>query len=284
MPKPAPANRKDKRIPFLIRLFLILFLLGLLIFIFFSKNRFDRLEVDFLDVGQGDAALVKIPGGKIILIDGGPDNLVLRRLGEVLPFYRRRIDLIILSHYHDDHAAGLVEIVKRYKVKDLVYAAGSPSTAIMEALRETAIRRKTAIRQLETGAVWNFGADCSLSLFNPASWGVKKDANNSLVARLAGDRQTFLFTGDNSKAVEKALIASGRDLTAAVLKASHHGSNSANSEEFLRAVNPRVMVISVGADNKFGHPNPAVLGLAAVLKITVERTDELGNILILDRF
>ncbi|MFA5109494.1 MAG: MBL fold metallo-hydrolase [Patescibacteria group bacterium] len=251
---------------------------------FFSKSRLNRLEVDLLDVGQGDAALIKIPGGKVILIDGGPDNLVLRRLGEILPFYRRRIDLIILSHYHDDHAAGLVEIVKRYKVKDLVYPAGSPPTAIMEALRETAVRRKTTIRQLETGVIWNFGVGCSLALFNPASLGVKKDANNSLVARLACDRQTFLFAGDNSKTVEKALIASGRDLTAAVLKASHHGSNSANSEEFLRAVNPRVMVVSVGADNKFGHPNPEVLELAAVLKITVERTDELGSILILDRF
>ena len=103
-------------------LFIAALLLGLLflVIIFFYSHQ-KLTEVDFLDVGQGDAALIKIAKGKTILIDGGPDNLVLKRLGENLPFFKRKIDLVILSHSHDDHVIGLLEILYRYKIDTIIY-------------------------------------------------------------------------------------------------------------------------------------------------------------------
>jgi competence protein ComEC len=238
-----------------------------------------KLEVDFLDVGQGDAELIKTPGGQVILIDGGPDDKILRRLGDSLPFYRRQIDWLIFSHYHEDHVAGLVAIMKRYRVKKLIYADnGAAMTVTAKILISEAKDKATPITLINNQAAVPLGDDCDLTLFNPAALGVKIDPNNSLIVKLDCQGEKFLFSGDNSAAIEKALLASGLDLNVDVLKASHHGSNSANSEAFLRAASPELLVIPVGTDNKFGHPHPKVLERAAALDIDVKRTDKDGNI------
>lgn len=256
-------------------------ILGLPILIYLAYiyiNTPIKLEVDFLDVGQGDASLIKVPTGQIILIDGGPDNKILRRLGKILPFYHRQIDFIILSHYHDDHATGLVEIIKRYKVKNLIYAASEESSAAFQEILKIAEDKDIKIYVLDNQVKVPFNNECFLNLLNPIILGIKVDGNNSLVTKLDCERRKYLFTGDNSLTVEKALINSGWDLKTDVLKAAHHGSNSANSELFLGATNPKIMIISVGADNKFGHPNPKVLERAAEIGLIIKRTDKEGNI------
>lgn len=240
-----------------------------------------RLEVDFFDVGQGDAALIRTPGGATVLIDGGPDNRVLRRLGEALPFYARRIDYLIISHYHDDHVTGLIEVMRRYRVGRIIYGVGNSSTEIFKIFLAAAQARGLVIQPLAGQGEITLGPNCSLSLLNPLTLGVKTDANNSLVAKLACAGERFLFSGDNSSAVEKALLKTGQDWRAEVLKASHHGSSSANSEIFLAAVRPAALVISVGAANRFGHPNPIVLERAADLGLSVRRTDTDGSVRIL---
>jgi competence protein ComEC len=237
-----------------------------------------KLEVNFLDVGQGDASLIKVPTGQIILIDGGPDNKILRRLGEILPFYRRQIDFIIISHYHDDHTTGLAEIIKRYKVKKLIYAAREESSATLQEILMIAKDKDIRIYVLNDQVKIPFNNECFLNLLNPIILGIKADSNNSLVTKLDCERQKYLFTGDNSLTVEKALINSGWDLKADVLKAAHHGSDSANGELFLEATSPEIMVISVGADNKFNHPNPKVLERAEKIGLNIKRTDKEGNI------
>jgi competence protein ComEC len=243
-----------------------------------------RLIVTFLDVGQGDSTLIQTPNGQVILLDGGPDDTVLRRLGEYLPPYQRRIDYVLYSHLHDDHTTGLVAVLSKYEVKNLVYAPSAYSSPTLTTLEQEARARHVVFAPVAGTAKINLGPNCDLALLNPAILSVPADQNNSLVARLNCAGRTFLFSGDNSAKVEKALLAftaAGTacrqftcDLSAAVFKASHHGSNSANSEAFLRAVQPRLMVISVGADNHFGHPHPAVLARAAALGITVRRTDQ----------
>jgi len=273
---------KIKKI-FLIGLLLSLFILLLLGGAIHIYSQPRQLEVDFLNVGQGDSALIKIPSGEVILIDGGPDNRTLRRLGENLPFYRRRIDTIILSHYHDDHAVGLVEIIKRYRVKNLIYAPVSASAPAVEEMLAAAAGQSLSVLAFEAQAKISYNNGCFINLLNPVSLGIKPDGNNSLVARLDCDGQQVLFTGDNSLTVEKALVNSDWDLSATVFKASHHGSNSANSELFLSAVSPKLMVISVGADNKFGHPHPQVMARADNFNLTISRTDKLGTIKIFSR-
>lgn len=238
-----------------------------------------RLEVDYLDIGQGDSELIQTPNHKLVLIDGGPDNLVLWRLGEILPFYKREIDYVILSHFHDDHLTGLVEIFKRYKVKTFIYSAPADYQApALDYLLEIAKVEKIKTLALNNSARIDLEPDCSLNLLNPAIFKIKADSNNSLVAKLDCRKNKFLFSGDNSFIVERALINSDFNLKADIFKASHHGSNSANSEFFLKAVAPLDFIISAGLNNRFNHPSPIILERARALGLKIYRTDTQGTI------
>lgn len=259
----------------------------LVIFIYSFLNYLQpntKLEIDFLDVGQGDATLVKIPGGQKILIDAGPDNLVLRRLSEKLKFFERTIDLVIISHYHDDHILGLIEILKRYRVKKIIFINYEPNPPLLEAVVKLAAQKDIFSFVLRQALRINFTDNCFLDLLSPEALRVKSDSNNSLISKLSCGRQKFLFTGDNSAKVEQALINSGWDLSANIFKAAHHGSNSANQESFLRAIGARKIIVSVGQDNRFGHPNQKFLDRLVLLGIIVKRTDQEGTIRFNDKY
>jgi len=236
------------------------------------------LEVVFLDVGQGDSSLIKTPAGQVVLIDGGPDNRVLRELGKNLPFQHRRLDFLILSHYHDDHFVGLIETIKRYRVGTLIYSGKDVDSPLMSELLDTAFKYKVELRILDNQAKLSFGPDCALALLNPAVLAVKDDPNNSLVAKLDCRARTFLFAGDNGVAVEGKLLASGWPVNADVFKASHHGSNTSNSLPFLEKISPRLIVVSVGENNRFGHPGIFFLERAEALNIPIKRTDQDGEV------
>lgn len=249
-----------------------------------ADGRLEKWPVCFLDVGQGDAALIETPHKKTILIDGGPDNLILRRLGEILSPRPPSLDFIILSHYHADHLTGLLEILKRYEVKNIFYPANDWSSPLLENFLDIAKSKNISVTRLIATAKIKLEDNCFLNLLNPESLGISKDQNNSLVAKLDCRSKKFLFTGDNSSKVESALLSSNFDLLADIFKAAHHGSLTANSENFLRAVNPQEIIISVGVKNHFGHPSQLVLDLIASLGIRSHRTDEEGNICIFSQY
>ncbi len=218
-----------------------------------------ELEVDFLDIGQGDAILIKTPYGQNVLIDGGPDNTIIKRLSENLPWWDRTIDLMILTHPHDDHVGGLNDVLKRYRVNKILYTGvvhNSPAYLNwLELIRNshvplTIIDRPQAIA---------LGDDCWLEILYPRSsllgQGVDNLNNSSIVAKLVYREAKFLLTGDIEIEVEQELINSEADLTAQIMKAGHHGSDTSNSEEFLQAVQPNIVVIQAGAENTFGHPS-----------------------------
>lgn len=256
---------------------LIVIILTILYFISVKTN-LSAVEIDFLDVGQGDASLIKLPNRKLILIDGGPDNLILKRLGENLPFYRRQIDLIVLSHPHDDHLIGLLEVVRRYKVESIIYMKGGKTPELLKKLLQAAQDKSIKLIALENEANINYLPGCLLKILNPLSLGLKEDDNNSLITKLDCFDSRALFMGDNSLKVEAVLLKSGKDLSTEVFKASHHGSKSANSEAFLKAINPKFFIISVGTENRFSHPNQEILERVNRLRIPVKRTDENGTI------
>lgn len=266
----------NKRILRIISLIVSIFLL----YICGNKLLAGKSEIVFLNVGQGDASLIKL-NNKTILIDGGPDNLVIRELGKYLPFYQRRLDYIILSHYHDDHITGLIEIIKRYQVGEIIYMKGSPSSNLLNTLLSAAKQKKIKVLALENSIKINLAAHCSLGLLNPLILNIKADPNNSLVTKLDCPPLSALFSGDNNFMVEAALLKTGQDWSAKVFKASHHGSKTANSEKFLKAIQPSLVVISVGALNKFGHPSPEILERLKKLKIHIKRTDKDGAVKIL---
>lgn len=235
------------------------------------------LEVDFLDVGQGDAIYIKTPNGQDVLIDGGPDNKVLEELGAVMPFWDREIDVVILTHPHADHVSGLLNVLNRYKVKK-IYATGILHTApdYLAFLEETK-KQRIPMEIVRALATLDFGEEITMQFIYPdrslLNEKIDNLNNSSIVARLVYKDEKFLFTGDAEIPVEEELLNKNRDIQADVLKAGHHGSTSSSSEAFVRAVNPKFAVIEVGKDNSFGHPSLRTLALFERLKIPVFQTD-----------
>ncbi|WP_374688725.1 DNA internalization-related competence protein ComEC/Rec2 [Promineifilum sp.] len=254
----------------------VLALLGL----FWLRERPDgRLHVAFLDVGQGDAILIQTPAGRQVLVDGGryPSRL-LEELGEQMPFWDRSLDVVIATHPDADHADGLISAVERYDVAQLVTngADGDDDAAFGALLLAAAT--DGAIHVAQAGETLDLGDGARLEILQVGAPGAEEGNDASIVARLVYGDLAVLLTGDAAEAAEAALLAGGRPLAATVLKAGHHGANTSCGADFLRVVAPQVVVISVGADNSYGHPAPAMLQRVAAQGATVLRTDEVGTI------
>jgi competence protein ComEC len=245
----------------------------------------DRLHVSFLDVGQGDAILIQMPNGQDILIDGGPDPQKINlELGEKLPFWDRTIDLVVCTQPQADHITGLVEILQRYKVKQVLEPEVSYDSSIYQEwcnlVEEKQIKRDTA----QAGQEIDLGSGVKIEVQNPPEslWEETSDDvnNNGVVLRLSWGQVSFLFTADIREEVEFELIGQRANLKSTVLEVSHHGSKTSTTSQFLGAVDPDIAVICVGADNPFGHPSPEVLERLTdrLGEDNVYRTDQDGTI------
>jgi competence protein ComEC len=245
----------------------------------FAESR-QGLEIDFLDVGQGDAIFIQAPNGNQVLVDGGPNNAALRELSKVMPFYDRSIDMVIESHPDSDHINGLVGVLRRYKT-DLLMESGVESENVAYQELKNLIREKN-IQYVFTrrGMRVNLDNGLYLDILFPdrdvSGW----DTNNaSIVAKLVYANNSFLLTGDSPDKIEKFLVSlDGNRLGSNVLKVSHHGSRTSTSEMFLGYVQPDYAVISVGKDNKYGHPHQETLDRLSQFQIPILRTDEKGTI------
>lgn len=225
----------------------------------------EQLTVHVLDVGQGDSILIESPTGRRVLIDGGPNGTLLQqRLAEQLPWWSRRIDVVILTHPSADHLIGLTESLRRYDVGFVMDPQLESSTVYgrqwAEALSE---RTDLTVVRAERGTTLDLGGGARLELLHPPpdrpfDTATEHD-DNSVVAKLSHGDVSFLFTADIYSPGETFLLDSGVDLDATVLKVAHQGSRYSSSEEFLQAVSPRVAIISAGEDNRFGHPHPETL-------------------------
>ena len=229
--------------------------------------RDDRLHVVFFDVGQGDAIFIETPGGRQIVVDGGADALTLTRLlGERMRFYDRRIDIVAATHPHSDHIGGLAQVLERYDVGAVlerrVEHEGAAYQAWARAMDAERAGGAEAIRA-SAGQVITLDDDIRLEVLGPPdtlSGDGESDINDaSLVLRLVYGEVSMLLTGDIFAEGERALLRRGAALDSDVLKVAHHGSGSSSTAEFLSAVSPAAAVISVGAGNRFGHPDAAVV-------------------------
>jgi competence protein ComEC len=254
-------------------------LIGVSFFQSFGESK--GLEVNFFDVGQGDAILIKTPEHQRILIDGGPDNKVVTKLGEHLPFYVKEIDLVIMTHPHADHLTGLIEVLKRYRVKKVLSTGVLHTTNEYISWLEEIKKQNIPMEIAKAGQTITFGDKTKIEILNPAEDFVGEEAsslnNTSIVFKLIFDKTSFLFTGDAEKEVEDKLISSA-DLKADVLKVAHHGSKNSTSQEFLDKVKPKIAVISVGKDNKFGHPSRLTLEKLDKAGVEIFRTDKDGDV------
>ena len=270
---------RTKKIIFSFYLLLVGALLSLAIFLFFERGP-ANLEFYVFNIGQGDSILIRTPSRYNILIDGGPDNGVVYKLGKYLPFYDRQIDLMVLTHPHADHLVGLIEVLKRYQVKNIFLTGVAYDSADYQFWLSEIIAKnvKTEIINQPKRLALSDGVEL-IVLYPDENFfdqPVKNLNNSSVVIKLIYQNVSIMMPGDLE--IEESLVAKNFDLSAAILKAGHHGSANANGWEFLKAVNPDYAVISAGIDNKFGHPHQLTLERLKDLEIEILRTDWQGDI------
>ena len=267
----------------------LFFLLGLNLFTWPYVLKAQVLTVTFFDVGQGDAILIETPQGHQILIDGGPDEKVLEKLGTRMPFWDTRLDLVVLTHPDKDHVGGLIDVLDFYEVDNVLWTGVEKDTNLfqewMKGLeKEQEQGTRVIIAQAAQKIAWSSSDVAFLDILYPFKnlQGTKprKVNDTSIVAKLIYGQDSFLLPGDISQTTENILVINDVDLAADVLKAAHHGSKSSSMEAFIRAVNPLLTVIQVGGDNRYGHPYQEVLDRFSFNGIAILRTDQNGDILI----
>lgn len=261
---------------------LILVTLILVGLIYFTQDNQEYLEVTTLDIGQGDAILIETPYDQNILIDGGPDNSVIYGLSRNLPFFERTIDLMILTHPDADHVTGLVEVLRRYEVKKVLYTGVVHNSSNYRAFLSEIEAEGAEVGIVGEAYDLSLGEDLVLKILYPdfSANGLEFDDVNdtSIVAELSYGEIDFMLTGDASIEVEEKLIDKEIDLEAEVLKAGHHGSKTSTSLEFVEVVSPQYGIISAGADNSFGHPNLRVIKNLEKRDVEILETAEMGDI------
>ncbi len=250
----------------------------------YELNKSQLLEVNFFDIGQGDAIFIETPHKYQILIDGGPSSTVLEKLGNEMPFWDRSIDLIILTHPEHDHIAGLIEVLKNYEVKNILWTGVFKNTKEFEEWTKLIEEEEVNITIAQAGQKIIISS-IFLKILHPfenlAGQDIKNTNNTSIIVRLIFNDNCFLFTGDASKSIERKVIDKGLNLNCNVLKVGHHGSKSSTSKELVESVIPELAVISLGKDNRYGHPHVQVLDILNDYGIKVLRTDEIGDIKII---
>jgi competence protein ComEC len=244
-----------------------------------------KLHISFLDVGQGDAILIQTPNGQDILIDGGPDPQKINlELSKKLPFWDRTIDLVVCTQPQADHVTGLVEVLQRYEVKQVLEPGVPYDSDIYQEWLRLVEDKGIEYNIARAGQEIDLDNGIKIEVLNPPATlyeGTSHDVdNNGVVLKLSWDKVGFLFTADIREEVEFELIGQRANLKSTVLKVAHHGSKTSTTSQFLAAVDPEVAVISVGADNTFGHPSPEVVErlIDRVGEDNVYRTDEDGTI------
>ena len=249
-----------------------------------ATGRATRITV--LDVGQGDAILLETRTGARMLVDGGPDpNRVLVALDERIPPWDRRLDVVVLTHPHEDHVAGLVRMLERYAV-GRVYEPGMRGSSQGWAAWNALLRDGPPRGVLAAGARLRLG-EVSMQVLWPDPGTVPTEPpdtgtgvnNRSVVLLGEANGRRFLLTGDIEEGIDGTLLQRGLPRVD-LLKVAHHGSRTATTQAFIDALRPRIAVASAGAGNTYGHPAPATLARLRAAGARTLRTDHDGSVTI----
>jgi len=265
---------------------LFLFLSNLVIWqIIFYLNGDNSLEVTFFDVGQGDAIFIETPYKNQILIDGGPNSMILEKLAKEMPFWDKTIDLIILTHPEADHMTGLLSVLESYNVKRILWTGVVRNTSQYEKWKEMIEKENAEIIIAHSSQEIKIGK-VSLDILYPfeslQGEEIKDSNDTSIVSRLSFGNNSFLFTGDITKVSENKIMSKeDGNFGSDVLKVGHHGSKTSTSKEFLENILPDIAVISCDKDNYYGHPHEIVLKNLEEFGIKILRTDQDGDIKII---
>lgn len=213
------------------------------------------LKIYFIDVGQGDSTLIVTPKNKKILIDGGEGktNVLFQYL---LDRRINKIDYIIISHFDSDHCNGLIEIIEKMRVENIVMSKQSKESEEYKKILEIIKQKNIKVSSVKAEDKIIIEKNLYIKILNPAEKFEFQDLNNNaIVAKLVYKNFSMLFTGDIEKTEENLAKKYKNELKSTILKVAHHGSKTSTSEEFLKYVEPQITLIGVGENNKFGHPN-----------------------------
>jgi competence protein ComEC len=254
------------------------------------------METDFLNVGQGDAILIKTPKNQTMLIDGGPNDKILEKLGKYLPPFEKRIDIVVLTHPHADHVTGLIETLKRYEVGLLVLGGADLKTDLYSEFLKAVEEKNIKVLIAEAGQAIHFDKNLEFDIlsprenlatriFNQKSEGFGADSNDvndtSIVGKLIFKDFSVMLSGDATFKIENQLSIYGNGLKADILKVGHHGSKYSSSLQFLKDVAPKAAIVEVGAKNWYGLPSDAALSRLKMVNAGIFRTDQNGDIKVL---
>lgn len=242
------------------------------------------LKVSFLDIGQGDSALIQTPDHHTMMIDGGPPRGgVLSLIGEQIPFYRKHIDVVLATHSDQDHIGGLPSVVDTY-TPSLFFESGVHSHTSSDVLLSARVSSSTARRLLARRGMHiildkenHIAVDILFPDRDVSAW-TKRTNDASIVARLTYGTTSFLFTGDSPINIEHYLSTTYSIPHTDVLKVGHHGSRTSTSEEYVSMLSPEYGVISVGAQNRYGHPHKEAIDVLNTNHVNILRTDQAGTI------
>lgn len=241
-----------------------------------------RLHIYFMDVGQGDSALIVTPSGKQIIIDGGPDTSTLTHLSTHMPFFDRSIDMLVLTHPEMDHIFAFPEILRRYRVGRVLMTGIDASLPRYGEFLSLLLEQRIPVWIADPAHDIDLGDGTVLDIVWPPPnllGTTRKDMNNSsIVLRVLYSSGSILFTGDMEEKEEHEVLASGADISATVLKVGHHGSKTSSGTGFLLAANPRSAIISARKNSRYGHPHAVILERLRALGIAVRVTAWEGTI------
>ena len=239
-----------------------------------------QLMISYMDVGQGDAAYIKVNGNDI-LIDAGPRSNSKELLEQLKAKNIDDFELVIATHPHEDHIGGMVDVFKEYEVKAFYSPKITHTTKTYENLVKAVKDEGLKTKELKGGMVIDLGEGAKFEVFTPQKSEYEELNDYSPIMKLSFGDTSYLFTGDAEKlAEEEALAKYKTSLDSDVIKFGHHGSSSSSSNAFIEAVSPKYGIISCAKDNKYGHPHRETLDIIKKYNIKTFRTDTDGEIIL----
>ena len=242
-----------------------------------------ELKINFIDVGQGDSCLITTPQNKKVIVDSGGSESYDVGKNVLLPYLLdkriTKIDYIMISHFDTDHCKGFEYVLENLKVKNVIISKQSETSENFKQIMKIIRKKRINLIVVQKGSKIKIDNFTTVDIISPHSENIADNMNdNSIVAKLEAYNFSILFTGDASEKIEKELIKEKINLKSDILKVSHHGSKTGTSEEFLKSVKPKIALIGVGENNKFGHPTEDVIKRLTENKVKIYRTDRNGEI------